>query len=65
MNYMKYIAVTIVNSNAEVRIACDNIASMWTSSDGHTVICLKHGLYKGNNVLKINESMDYIEYGKY
>lgn len=58
---MKYIKVTTTTNNAEVRIAYDNIASMWISSDGHTIICLKHGLYKGNNVLKINETMDCIE----
>lgn len=34
---------------------------MWASNDNTTIICLKHGLYKGNNTFKVNESMDYIE----
>lgn len=58
---MKYIKLTSTINNTEVRIAIDNIASMWPSNDNATIICLKHGLYKGNNTFKVNEPMDYIE----
>ena len=58
---MKYIKLTSTINNTEVRIPIDNIASMWSSNDNTTIICLKHGLYKGNNTFKVNESMDYIE----
>lgn len=58
---MKYIKLTSSVNNTEVRIAIDNIASMWPSNDNTTIICLKHGLYKTNNTFKVIESMDYIE----
>ena len=58
---MKYIKLTSSVNNAEVRIAIDNIASMWLSNDNTTIICLKHGLYKTNNTFKVIETMDYIE----
>lgn len=58
---MKYIKLTSSVNNAEIRIAIDNIASMWSSNDNTIIICLKHGLYKTNNIFKVIESMDYIE----
>lgn len=58
---MKYIKLTSTINNTEVRIAIDNIALMWQSNDNTTIICLKHGLYKGNNTFKVTEPMDYIE----
>ena len=58
---MRYIKLTSSVNNSEIRIAEDNIASMWPSNYNTTIICLKHGLYKTNNTFKVIESMDYIE----
>ena len=59
---MKYIELTSNAYNKDFKIAADNIAVMWYSIyDDTTVISLKHGFYKDQNTLKVNQTIEEIE----